>query len=241
MKEIAIVTGGTRGIGRAIALRLKQSGATVVATYASNDSAATEFTQQTDIQAIKWNASDYGDCQKQFTKIATELGAVTVLVNNAGITRDAPLHKMTEQQWDEVMVADLKSCFSMTRAVIESMRSHGYGRIINISSINAQRGQFGQSNYCAAKAGMIGFTKALALEAASKGITVNAITPGYIDTEMVAAVPPQILAKIIAQIPTGRLGMGEEIAHAVAFLAARESGFINGAVIPVNGGHYLFG
>ncbi|MCX8500263.1 MAG: acetoacetyl-CoA reductase [Alphaproteobacteria bacterium] len=241
MSRIALVTGGTRGIGAVIASRLKANGCTVVATYASNQAAAAEFKAQTGIEVRQWNAGDFAACMNGVKEIESSIGAIDILVNNAGITRDVPLHKMTEAQWDEVMTADLKSCFAMSRAVIEGMRSRGFGRIINISSINGQRGQFGQTNYCAAKSGMIGFTKALAIESAAKKITINAVAPGYIDTEMVGAVAPEILAKITAQIPAGRLGQAEEIAAAVAFLASDEAGFITGTTLSINGGHYMAG
>ena len=241
MTRIALVTGGTRGIGAAIAERLKKSGCTVIATFASNQTAAAEYKTKTGIEVRQWNAGDFNACMAGVKEVEASFGAIDILVNNAGITRDVPLHKMAESQWDEVMTADLKSCFNMSRAVIEGMRSRSFGRIINISSINGQRGQFGQTNYCAAKSGMIGFTKALALESAAKKITVNSVAPGYIDTEMVAAVDPEILAKITAQIPVGRLGHAEEIAAAVNFLASDDAAFITGTTLSINGGHYMLG
>ncbi|MDI9409433.1 MAG: acetoacetyl-CoA reductase [Candidatus Pacebacteria bacterium] len=241
MTRIALVTGGTRGIGAAIAERLQKSGCKVVATFASNQAAAADYRARTGIEVRQWNAGDFTACMNGVKEVEASIGPIDILVNNAGITRDVPLHKMTESQWDEVLTADLKSCFAMSRAVIEGMRSRSFGRIINISSINGQRGQFGQSNYCAAKSGMIGFTKALALESAIKKITVNAVAPGYIDTEMVAAVAPEILAKITAQIPLGRLGHAEEIASAVNYLASEEAGFITGMTLSINGGHYMAG
>ena len=239
--KTALVTGGTRGIGRAIALALQADGHNVIATYAANDAAAHQFKTETGIDVAKWDAGHLHSCVEGVKKIEAKYGGISILVNNAGITRDAPLHKMTEEQWDDVLIADLKSCFTMTRSVIEGMRSRNFGRIINIGSINGQRGQFGQTNYCAAKAGMVGFTKALALESAAKNITVNAVAPGYVDTDMVAAVPAEILQKIIAEIPSKRLGKPEEIAAAVRFLASDAAGFITGTTLSINGGHYMMG
>lgn len=240
-RKTALVTGGTRGIGRAIALALKADGRNVVATYAANDQAAHQFKHETGIDVAKWDAAHLHSCFEGVKAVEAKHGPIAILVNNAGITRDAPLHKMTEAQWDDVIMADLKSCFTMTRAVIEGMRERGFGRIVNISSINGQRGQFGQANYCAAKAGMIGFTKALALEGASRNITVNAVAPGYVDTDMVAAVPADILEKIVAQIPVKRLGKPEEIGDIVRFLAGDGAGFITGATFSINGGHFMMG
>ena len=240
-QKTSLVTGGTRGIGRAISIALKNAGYKVVANYAANDAAAQKFQSETGIHIAKWDVGNFAACMDGVKQVESQHGAISILVNNAGITRDAPLHKMTEAQWDEVMNADLKSCFTMSRAVIEGMRARGFGRIINIGSINGQRGQFGQTNYSAAKAGLIGFTKALALESAAKNITVNAIAPGYVDTDMVAAVPAEILQKIIAEIPAKRLGKPEEIAEAVRYLASDAAGFINGATLAVNGGHYMAG
>ncbi|HEY5105844.1 MAG TPA: acetoacetyl-CoA reductase [Caulobacteraceae bacterium] len=241
MTRTAFVTGGTRGIGRAISARLKAAGYKVAAGYAGNEVAAQACSSELGVLVIKGNVSSFDDCAAAVAKAEAELGPVDVLVNNAGITRDAMLHKMTEAQWTEVIRVNLASIFNMTRNVIEGMRERGYGRIINISSINGQKGQMGQTNYSAAKAGMIGFSKALAQENAKKGITVNTIAPGYIDTEMVMAVPKAVLDTIIAGIPVGRLGMADEIARCVAFLAAEDAGFITGATLSVNGGQYISG
>lgn len=241
MARTAIVTGGTRGIGDAISRLLHEKDYKVIATYAANDEKAAAFRDQTGIAVAKWDAADFKACADGVKAVEAEFGPVDVLINNAGITRDGVFHKMTELQWDEVLATNLKSCFTMTRAVIEGMRARGFGRIVNISSVNGQRGQYGQVNYCAAKAGMIGFAKALALENANKGITVNVVAPGYVDTEMVAAVPAEILQKIILQIPAGRLGAALDIARAVAFLASDESSFITGSTISINGGQYMLG
>ncbi len=241
MSRVAFVTGGTRGIGRAISARLKAAGYTVAAGYAGNEVAAQATASELGVFVVKGNVSSFADCAAAVAKVEAEFGPIDVLVNNAGITRDAVLHKMTEQQWTEVIHVNLASIFNMTRNVIEGMRARGYGRIINISSINGQKGQMGQTNYSAAKAGMIGFSKALAQENAKKGITVNTIAPGYVDTEMVMAVPKDVLDKIIAGIPVGRLGMADEIARCVAFLAAEDAGFITGATLSVNGGQYISG
>lgn len=239
MTRIAIVTGGTRGIGAAIATALHESGVKVAATYHGNDAAAQEFTARTGIAAFKFDVGDFKACEQGIAQITAALGPVDILVNNAGITRDALLHKMTLEQWQEVMTTNLDSLFNMTRLVIEGMRARGFGRVINISSINGQAGQFGQANYSAAKAGVIGFTKALAQESAAKGITVNAIAPGYIDTDMVRAVPTNVREAIIAKIPVKRLGQPEEIARSVLFLASDEAGFITGSTLTVNGGQYI--
>ncbi len=241
MSRVAFVTGGTRGIGRAIAARLKAAGYKVAAGYAGNEVAAQATADELGVLVVKGNVSSFADCAAAVKKVEAEFGPVDVLVNNAGITRDAMLHKMTEEQWNDVIHVNLASIFNMTRNVIEGMRERGYGRIVNISSINGQKGQMGQTNYSAAKAGMIGFTKALAQENAKKGITVNTIAPGYVDTEMVMAVPKNVLDQIIAGIPVGRLGMADEIARCVAFLAAEDSGFITGATLSVNGGQYISG
>ncbi|MEN6544101.1 acetoacetyl-CoA reductase [Parvibaculum sp.] len=241
MARVAIVTGGTRGIGHAISVELKAAGYTVAANYAGNDAAAEAFSKETGIKTYKWDVGDYDACVKGLAQVETELGPIDVVVNNAGITRDATLHKMTPQQWRDVMRVDLDSMFNMCQPLIEGMRERGYGRIINISSINGQKGQMGQTNYSAAKAGVIGFTKALAQEVAKKGITVNVIAPGYIDTEMVAAVPPKVLESIIATIPVGRLGKAEEIAHCVVFLADEKAAFITGATFTANGAQYIAG
>jgi len=238
-KRTAIVTGGTRGIGRAISLALKEAGCTVAATYAGNDGAASAFKAETGVNVFKWDVGDYDACQAGVAEIEKIQGPTDVLVNNAGITRDGFFHKMRPEQWREVIRADLDSVFNMTHQVFPGMRERGFGRIVNISSINGQKGQAGQSNYSAAKAGMIGFTRALAQEGAFKGVTVNAIAPGYIATEMVAAVDKAVLDKIVAQIPVGRLGEVEEIARCVVFLADLKAGFITGSVLTANGGQYI--
>ena len=237
--RVALVTGGTRGIGAAIATALKDAGYRTVATYGGNDERAAKFKDDTGMPVYKWDVSDFAACQSGIAKVAGEVGPVEVLVNNAGITRDGTLHRMSRDMWQEVLDTNLGSCFNMARAVIEPMRQAGFGRIVNISSINGQAGQLGQTNYAAAKSGMLGFTKALAQEGASKGITVNAIAPGYIDTEMVQAVPVNVLERIVARIPVGRLGTAEEIARAVLFLVADEAGFITGSTLSINGGQYM--
>jgi acetoacetyl-CoA reductase len=239
MSKTALVTGGTRGIGRAIVERLKADGFKVAAGYAGNEEAAKACAHELDVMIVKGNVGQFDDCARAVKEVEAELGPIDVLVNNAGITRDAMLHKMTPEQWNEVIYVNLASIFNMSRQVIEGMRARGFGRIINISSINGQKGQMGQTNYSAAKAGVIGFTKALAQETALKGITVNAIAPGYIDTEMVSAVPQAVLDKIVGAIPVGRLGKAEEIAACVAFLARDDAGFITGATITANGGQYF--
>jgi acetoacetyl-CoA reductase len=239
MTRTALVTGGTRGIGRAIVERLKADGFKVAAGYAGNEEAARACAEELGVVIVKGNVGQFDDCARAVKEVEAELGPIDILVNNAGITRDAMLHKMTPEQWNEVIYVNLASIFNMSRQVIEGMRARGFGRIINISSINGQKGQMGQTNYSAAKAGVIGFTKALAQETASKGITVNAIAPGYIDTEMVSAVPQAVLDKIIGAIPVGRLGKAEEIAACVAFLARDDAGFITGATITANGGQYF--
>jgi acetoacetyl-CoA reductase len=240
MARVALVTGGTRGIGAAISKALKAAGYKVAASYAGNDAAATKFKEETGIPVYKWDVGSFEACGEGIKKVEAELGPVDVLVNNAGITRDTPFHRMSLEQWNAVITTNLGSLFNMSRHVIEGMRSRKFGRIINISSINGQKGQFGQVNYSAAKAGDIGFTKALALETARAGITVNAICPGYINTEMVQAVPKDVLEKnILPLIPTGRLGEPEEIARAVVFLASDDSGFVTGSTMTVNGGQYL--
>lgn len=239
MARVAVVTGGTRGIGEAISKALKAAGCRVAANYAGNDEAAAKFSQETGIKSFKWDVAKFHACREGLAKVVQEFGPVDILVNNAGITRDVTLHRMTPEQWSTVIETDLTSCFNMSRLVIESMRERSFGRIVNIASINGQKGQFGQSNYAAAKAGMIGFTKALALENANKGITVNAVAPGYIATEMVRAVKPEVLEKIIAQIPAGRLGTAEDVARCVTFLAADDAGFVNGSTLTVNGAQYL--
>jgi acetoacetyl-CoA reductase len=239
MARVALVTGGTRGIGRAIVERLKSDGFAVAAGYAGNEEAAKATADELEVMIVKGNVGDFEDCGRAVRQVEAELGPIDVLVNNAGITRDAMLHRMTPQQWNEVIYVNLASVFHMCRHVIEGMRERNYGRIINISSINGQKGQMGQANYSAAKAGVIGFTKALALETAAKGITVNAVAPGYIDTEMVAAVPQNVLEKIVGGIPVGRLGKAEEIAACVAFLAREDASFITGTTITANGGQYF--
>jgi len=240
MARVAVVTGGTRGIGGAISVALKQAGHKVAANYAGNEEAAAAFTRETGIPAYKFDVSDYKACEAGVKRVVSELGPIEVLVNNAGITRDAVLHRMTPEQWGAVIQTNLTSCFNMCRLVIESMRERGFGRIVNIGSINGQAGQYGQVNYAAAKSGIHGFTKALAQEGAPKGITVNAIAPGYIDTDMVRAVPPNVLEKIVARIPVGRLGLAEEIARTVLFLACDEGAFITGSTISVNGGQHMY-
>jgi acetoacetyl-CoA reductase len=241
MTRVAFVTGGTRGIGKAISARLRAAGYNVAAGYAGNEVAATAAASELGLFVVKGNVSSFADCAAAVAKVEAELGPIDVLVNNAGITRDAVLHRMTEEQWNDVIHVNLASIFNMTRNVIEGMRERNYGRIVNISSINGQKGQIGQTNYSAAKAGMIGFSKALAQENAKKGITVNTVAPGYVDTEMVSAVPKAVLDQIIAGIPVGRLGMADEIARCVAFLAAEDAGYITGATLTVNGGQYITG
>jgi acetoacetyl-CoA reductase len=240
MVRVAVVTGGTRGIGQAISVALKHKGCRVAANYAGNDVAARQFQAETGIPVYKFDVSCFTACQEGVTRVARELGPIDILVNNAGITRDAMLHRMSKDNWDAVIRTNLDSVFNMTRLVIEGMRQRNFGRIINISSINGRKGQIGQANYSAAKAGLLGFSKAVAQEAAAKGITVNVIAPGYIATEMVQAVPKDVLeTKILPQIPVGRLGTAEEIARCVAFLAADEAGYITGACLDANGGQYM--
>lgn len=241
MSRVALVTGGTRGIGAAISTALKDAGYEVGANYAGNDDAASAFAKETGIAVYKWSVADFDGCQKGIAQVESDLGPVDILVNNAGITRDATLHRMTREQWDEVIDVDLTSMFNMSRHVIEGMRERNFGRIINITSINGQKGQIGQTNYSAAKAGIIGFTKALAQENARKGITVNVIAPGYVNTEMVAAVPEKVLEGIIATIPVGRLGEPEDIARGVVFLAADEAEFVTGSTLTINGAQYIAG
>ncbi|MFC2951043.1 acetoacetyl-CoA reductase [Marinicaulis aureus] len=239
MGRNAIVTGGTRGIGRAICLALKEKGCTVAATYAGNDEAAAKFKEETGVNVYKWDVGDYEACKAGVADIEAEQGATDILVNNAGITRDGMFHKIGPEQWSQVIRADLDSVFNMSHQVFPGMRDRGFGRIVNIASINGQKGQMGQTNYSAAKAGMIGFTRALAQEGAFKGVTVNAVAPGYIATEMVAAMPEEALKKITAQIPVGRLGEACEIGDCVAFLADDKAGFITGTVLTANGGQYI--
>ncbi len=239
MARVALVTGGTRGIGAAISTALKDAGYKVAATYAGNDEKANAFKAETGIDVFKWDVADPDACAAGVAAVEAGVGPVDVLVNNAGITRDGMLHKMSYEQWSAVIRTNLDSMFTMTRPVIEGMRARSFGRIVNISSINGQKGQMGQSNYSAAKAGVIGFTKALAQENAFKGVTVNCICPGYIDTEMVAAVPEEVLKKIVGGIPVGRLGKAEEIAAAVVYLASDNAGFVTGSTLTVNGGQYM--
>ena len=241
MAKVAMVTGGTRGIGLAIVERLTADGFKVAAGYAGNEEAAKACADSHGVMIVKGNVGEFADCERAVKQVEAELGPIDVLVNNAGITRDAMLHKMTPQQWNEVIFVNLASIFNMSRQVIDGMRERGYGRIINITSINGQKGQMGQTNYSAAKAGVIGFTKALAQETARKGITVNAVSPGYIDTEMMTTVPQNVLDGIIAGIPVNRLGRAEEIAACVAFLAREDAGFVTGATLTVNGGQYMAG
>jgi len=239
MTKVAVVTGGTRGIGAAICEALDKEGYKVAATYQGNDEAAKKFTEKTGIPAYKFDVGNFDSCKEAVAKIVNELGPVDILVNNAGITRDAFLHKTTPKHWHDVVQTNLDSVFNMCRLVIEGMRERGFGRIVNISSINGQSGQVGQTNYSAAKAGIIGFTRALAQESASKGITVNAIAPGYIETEMVRAIPPEVLSKIVEKIPVKRLGKADEIAAMVAFLASDKAAFATGATFSINGGQYF--
>jgi acetoacetyl-CoA reductase len=241
MSRVAVVTGGTRGIGQAISLELKKRGYRVAANYGGNDETAHKFQIATGIPVFKWDVGDYEACAAGLKQVEAQLGPVAVIINNAGITRDAMLHRMSHEQWREVIRVNLDSLFNMVQPVLNGMRDRNYGRIINISSINGQKGQMGQCNYSAAKAGVIGFTKALAQENAKKGITVNCIAPGYIDTDMVAAVPQNVLDGIIAQIPVGRLGKADEIAKCAAFLASDDAAFITGATLTANGGQYIAG
>jgi len=235
-----VVTGGTRGIGAAISATLKDAGYAVAANYAGNDECAKEFSDNTGIPVFKFDVSDFEQCQAGIAEIHQSLGKIEILVNNAGITRDGTMHKMTFEQWDAVIQTNLASCFNMCRAVIEGMRENGFGRIVNIGSVNGQAGQYGQVNYAAAKSGIHGFTKALAKEGAAKNITVNAIAPGYVNTDMVKAVPEKVLEKIIATIPVGRLGEAEDIARGVLFLVADEAGFVTGSTIDINGGQHMY-
>jgi acetoacetyl-CoA reductase len=240
MARVAIVTGGTRGIGEAISVALRDMGMQVAANYAGNEERAKVFGERTGIACYKWDVSDFDACQEGVGKVEADLGPVDVLVNNAGITRDTTIRKMNHQQWQEVIDTNLGGCFNMAKAVFDGMTGRKYGRIVNIGSINGQAGQYGQVNYAAAKSGIHGFTKALAQEGARFGVTVNAIAPGYIDTDMVAAVPEDVLQKIIAKIPVGRLGKAEEIARAVAFLVDENGGFITGSTLSINGGQHMY-
>ncbi len=240
MTRVAVVTGGTRGIGEAISVALKDAGYTVAANYAGNEERARTFTERTGIRAYKWDVCDFDACVAGVRQIEAELGPVDVIVNNAGITRDGTMKKMNRTAWDDVIDTNLGGCFNMCKAAWDGMNQRKFGRIVNIGSINGQAGQYGQVNYAAAKSGIHGFTKALALEGARAGITVNAIAPGYIDTDMVAAVPADVLAKIVARIPVGRLGHADEIARGVLFLVADEGGFITGSTLSINGGQHMY-
>jgi len=240
MARVAIVTGGTRGIGRAICEKLQDAGFTVIANYAGNDAAAEQLKADTGIQSYKWDVGDHEACLDGCARVAAEVGPIVVVVNNAGITRDGTLHKMSYDDWHEVMRINLGGCFNMAKACFPGMRERGWGRIVNIGSINGQAGQYGQVNYAAAKSGIHGFTKALAQEGAKFGVTVNAIAPGYIDTDMVAAVPEPVLEKIVAKIPVGRLGQANEIARGVAFLCSENAGFLTGSTMSINGGQHMY-
>ncbi len=240
MARVALVTGGTRGIGRAISVRLRDDGYSVAANYAGNDARARAFRDETGIPVFRWDVSDHEACVAGIGQVEAELGPVDVLVNNAGITRDGTLHRMDQAMWQAVIDTNLGSCFNMCRATIEGMRERRFGRVVNVGSINGQGGQYGQVNYAAAKSGIHGFTKALAQEGARYNITVNAIAPGYIDTDMVAAVPANVLEKIVERIPVGRLGKADEIARGVAFLVADDAGFITGSTLSINGGQHMY-
>jgi acetoacetyl-CoA reductase len=240
MARVAVVTGGTRGIGEAISIALRDAGMTVAANYAGNEEKARAFTERTGIKAYKWDVGDFDACVEGCARVAEELGPIEILVNNAGITRDATMKRMTRQMWDEVIDVNLGGCFNMAQAVFAGMQERKFGRIVNIGSINGQAGQYGQVNYAAAKSGIHGFTKALAQEGARAGVTVNAIAPGYIDTEMVAAVPEDVLAKIVARIPVGRLGRADEIARGVLFLCSDDGGFVTGSTLSINGGQHMY-
>ncbi len=240
MSRVAIVTGGTRGIGEAISVALAQAGYKVAANYGGNHERARAFSERTGIAIYPFDVSSFENCQAGVEQIKSDLGAVEVLVNNAGITRDKTLHSMDFEQWNQVLQTNLSSCFNMCRCVIEGMRENGFGRIVNIGSVNGQAGQYGQVNYSAAKSGIHGFTKALAKEGAGRGITVNAIAPGYVDTDMVRAVPEKVLEKIISTIPVKRLGRAEDIARGVMFLVADDASFVTGSTIDINGGQHMY-
>jgi acetoacetyl-CoA reductase len=240
MSKVALVTGGTRGIGEAIAIELKEAGYDTVANYGGNDERAMAFHERTGIPVYKFDVSNFDACQEGIERIEREVGPVSVLVNNAGITRDRTMHKMTHEQWQEVLDTNLGSCFNMCRLVIEGMRERKFGRIVNVGSLNGQAGQYGQVNYAAAKSGIHGFTKALALESAAYGITVNAVAPGYVDTDMVRNVPADVLQKIVAKIPVGRLGTAHDIARGILFLVSDEGGFITGSTLSINGGQHMY-
>ena len=240
MGRVALVTGGTRGIGAAISRNLRDAGRDVIAAYAGNEHAAKEFEENTGIKTVKVDVSNFDQVHEAVTKIKTDMGPVEILVNNAGITRDSTMHRMSFEQWKDVIDTNLSGVFNCSRAVIEDMRELNFGRIVNIGSINGQAGQYGQVNYAATKSGIHGFTKALAQEGAAKGITVNAIAPGYVDTDMVRAVPPEVLEKIVAKIPVGRLGQASEIARGVSFLCSEEAGFVTGSTMSINGGQHMY-
>jgi len=240
MARVAIVTGGTRGIGEAISIGLRDAGYKVAANYMGNDERAKAFSEKTGIAVYKWNVASFEECAAGVAKVVADLGPVDVVVNNAGITRDATMRKMSRSSWDEALDTNLGGCFNMCKAVWDGMLERGFGRVVNIGSINGQAGQYGQVNYAAAKSGIHGFTKALAQEGAAKGITVNAIAPGYIDTDMVAAVPANVLEKIVARIPVGRLGKAEEIARGVLFLVSDDGGFVTGSTLSINGGQHMY-
>ncbi|MEY2943686.1 MAG: hypothetical protein RLY97_1700 [Pseudomonadota bacterium] len=240
MARVAIVTGGTRGIGAAVSQALKAQGVTVIANYGGNDAKAREFTAETGIPAMRWDVGDHHACIAGCDAAAAEYGPIDIVINNAGITRDGVLHKMSFDDWNEVMRINLGGCFNMAKATFAGMRERSWGRIVNIGSVNGQAGQYGQVNYAAAKSGIHGFTKALAQEGAKFGVTVNAIAPGYIDTDMVAAVPQPVLDKIVAKIPVGRLGQAEEIARGVVFLCSETAGFVTGSTLSINGGQHMY-
>ncbi|MDA8250779.1 MAG: acetoacetyl-CoA reductase [Rhodospirillales bacterium] len=240
MSRVAVVTGGTRGIGAEISRALKAAGRTVVASYAGNDAAARDFAAETGIRVMKFDAGDFAQCEQAVQRITADVGLITVLVNNAGITRDATLNKMSRDMWDAVIDTNLGSCFNLCKLTFDGMRAEKFGRIVNIGSINGQAGQYGQVNYAAAKSGIHGFTKALAQEGARFGITVNAIAPGYVDTDMVRAVPAEVLQKIVARIPVGRLGHADDIARGVVFLTADDADFITGSTLSINGGQHMY-
>jgi len=240
MSKVALVTGGTRGIGESIAVELKEAGYETVSNYGGNDERAREFSERTGIPVYKFDVSDFDACQEGIAQVERDVGPVSVLVNNAGITRDRTMHKMTHEMWQAVLDTNLGSCFNMCRGVIEGMRERKFGRIVNVGSLNGQAGQYGQVNYAAAKSGIHGFTKALALESAAYGVTVNAVAPGYVDTDMVRNVPADVLEKIVAKIPVGRLGTAHDIARGILFLVSDEGGFITGSTLSINGGQHMY-
>jgi len=240
MARVALVTGGTRGIGEEISIELKEMGCEVAANYAGNDERAKAFSERTGIKSYKWDVSDFSACEKGIAQVESDLGPIDIVVNNAGITRDGTMHRMDHERWQEVLDTNLGGCFNVTRCVIDGMRERKFGRVVNIGSINGQAGQYGQVNYAAAKSGIHGFTKALAQEGAGIGITVNAIAPGYVDTDMVRAVPPAVLEKIVARIPVGRLGKAHDIARGVLFLVADDADFVTGSTLSINGGQHMY-